>query len=125
MPSNKQSRRLSRYLKKWVPRLRLGDLDITVDIVDKLEADDSDHSENLKTYAQCFPDWKYMTARLVFVESEISTMSDWRLEQGVIHELLHVVVSVLNVDYTHVEEYMVTMLEKALMEAEYGKSEAK
>lgn len=100
---------IDKYMKEWVPVLLPG---WHVEI--ELRDGEPCHS------AECYPQWEYMKASVIFFHEEINKVPRPYIEALVIHELLHAALSQMHETPTDGEtnkheERVVTMLESALL----------
>jgi len=84
-------RRIARLVRKWVRVFGLTNWDITVELAPDL----ADADEGITCIADCMAHWQYEAATLRFLQSQVERATERTLENDVIHELLHCVLSEL------------------------------
>ena len=108
-----ESRRVNAMLKKWSPFFSLDGWDIRVAIV-RGHKGVSCAGESLAADVTC--QWQYMNAHMnVYAESTVE-ISDYELEETIVHELVHIMVAELAPDvHSDSEERVVTGLARAFL----------
>lgn len=77
--------RIQKMLKKWRPA-GFGWFHISYSY-------EREHDENPRLAAKCDVDWQYKSAHITFFAPVMSELDDERLENTVVHELCHVLIS--------------------------------
>lgn len=100
----------------WKPRLGLDNWKVVVEITPVITRGDGKY---MGSAGLCTPQWQYMLAELNFAGDRLAELSANDLEEVVVHELMHVVLSELETTGEKKEERVATMLTAALL-AGYG-----
>lgn len=120
----REQRRITRFVKKWRQTLGLNQWRIEHTYHDG--PFDVDGSTKSGAVGACTAHWEYQTAHLEFDVSELANYDDERVEEVVIHELMHAMVNEMRLqnlptgwtrdagDAAH-EEHVVTMLTNAIL----------
>jgi hypothetical protein len=102
---------IPRILDEWQPQLGLTDWTVTITLVKK-PANGSETAAGV-----CYAQWEYKLVEIELVKKHIRNMDYKDLEEVMIHELLHAVVSPMqdqNTDEKH-KELVVTNLTNAFL----------
>jgi hypothetical protein len=81
-----------KYVKKWKSILFLGMWEIVINVENVIESNDHTGSGG-SVSADCNTDWRYLTAHIRFSFNEMSCLPEKKLEEIVIHEMMHIVVN--------------------------------
>ena len=110
-----QQARVERYLQKWVEPLGLSNWRFRYFYYGG-PYKDGNGAVKENRLASCEPNWPYMIADLRFDLSEVGS-KDEQVEETVIHELLHCILSECEVEEVDHEERVATMLARAFLRA--------
>lgn len=109
---------IKKLLEKWIPRLGLTDWHITVQRDDEPPCEDEGH-----VLMQVWSDWRYRDITITIMDATIMDADEDRLEEYVLHELCHVLVSELRPNkrteaYRDKEERTVTVLARCFVRSQ-------
>lgn len=107
---NAQAKRVRPLVTKWAKRLGLWKWDISIEISPD---ENVDKSVDLMIFADCMPHHEYENADITFYAPSIARLTDWELENIVIHELLHCIMDEAEIRNAKREEHVVTLLSRA------------
>lgn len=84
-------KKVQRYAKVWTPRLGIAHWDIEHVFLDSFFGDDGEEDFKITATTECR--WNYMQAKIKWYLPSCVRHSDQRLEETVLHELCHVLLS--------------------------------
>lgn len=97
---------IGKYIKKWKTNLFLGSWRINFNVRDYMKPTD----DGFPTIATCDSSWQYFEATLNFNLEIMADMEEEKIEETVIHELLHAVVNEMRDKGAKHEERVVSQL---------------
>ena len=71
------------------------------------------NQQNMMIYAECTPHWQYENATITFYVPHTQGLSDYDLENVIVHELLHCILAEAEIKYGKSEERVITHLSRA------------
>jgi len=116
MKKLKKKRQLIKdYLKWWIHWMGLGYGQIDVCFAEYLDGGNTD--------ANVHSDWRYQYSKITFSDSAIRDMKKDKLEELVVHELMHIFLNEMREGKIKHEERVATQLQKAFMWVRGAKKE--
>lgn len=106
-----ESKRVRALAKKWSKRLGLWRWNIVIEMCPEECADAA--QQNMMIFAECTPHWEYENATITFYVPHIKQLSDYELENVVIHEFMHCILDEAEIKYSKSEERVATALARA------------
>jgi len=105
-----------KYFEKWTYLLGLRWYNVQVNWYDNEKAfRKASGAEGRNVAMRVYSDWRYMTAVVYVNVPALAGMSDRELEEGIVHELCHILVNEMREKDIGHEERTVTMLASAFM----------
>lgn len=110
--SNEVKELCKKYFPWWIQFLGLSTWDIKVDYYKgKPKLDET----GFRTFATCSADWTHMTALICVYPKTMRALSEWGIEETIVHELIHILVNEMRYEGICHEERTVSHLAKTFM----------